>query len=93
MGSLPWEGQGVEGSQAAEDAGGCWQPPLPYAQGGQRSSPHQSEGLCVTCAPPPGTNRQPATVGFGLSWHGTALRVGVCPASSVGDTDVGMHGG
>ena len=69
-------GGGLRGSDAErgpspEDAGGCRQPPLPRAQGGQRSSRHQREGLNMT--PPPGTNRQPATVVFGLSWRGAAL--------------------
>lgn len=64
-------GGDAEGGPVLEAAGGWQQPPLPHTWGGQRSSRHQREGLCVT--PSSRDHRQCTTVVFELSWNGAAL--------------------
>lgn len=56
-------GSDAERGPAPKDAGGCRQLPLPRAQGGQRSSRHQREGLCMT---PPPSRDQPPTCHHGF---------------------------
>lgn len=81
-----WSQKGLS-SLGRTRQGGCLgmpELPLPHAQGGQRSSWHQREGLS-----PPEINHQPDTVEVGL--HGAALWVSVWPALSMGE--MGAHTG